>query len=232
MGLLNNTNTGATTAFEEEEEGGVGGSKGTTASAQTAVASKPAAAAVPSVRGQLSALSHLKNALRVDYNTLAQITAQQGNMVEREGKVNMGDTGLFDLISYQDSWVVAPGDDKAPTETLRFSEDGITCSDGTPVQEHLDFLKHNGYPMAAIRQRTVVVAAVVSAAKTDKFNGELMQFDLSPLSRVQFDRFRANAAYAVEIGKYTAEQVKHVKVSAELATKGNNSFTLLKFAVA
>lgn len=230
MGLLNTKGTATTPAFEDETETQAPAAE-QVATPTKAVAVKPVNA-VSAGMGQIDVLSDMKDALRVDYNTLAQITAQQGNMVEREGKVNMGDTVVFDLLSFQDSYVVTPGDDKAPVETLRFSEDGITCTDGTPCLEHLDFLKHNGYPMASLKKRTVVVGAIVSATKTDKFNGQLMQFDLSPQSRVQFERYRANAAYAVKLGRYTKEQICHIKANAELASKGTNSFTLLKFEVA
>ena len=172
-----------------------------------------------------------KDALVVDFNTFPQITANNGNFLERESKTVLGDTILFELLSHQDSWVVDPGDDKAPKELVRYSDDGVVCSDGTPVQEHLHFLKAGGYADASVKQRSVVVGEVISCSKTKRYDGELVQFDLSPMSRVQWQRYLANSVNTLRKGRKTADQLRMITATTELATKGDNTYTKAVFAV-
>ena len=171
----------------------------------------------------------MKNAITVDFNTFPQITCVSGNFMERESKAVLGDTIRFELLSFQDAWVVDPGDDKAGKELVRYSDDAVTCSDGTPVREHLEFLKAGGFPLASVKQRSVVVGEIVSAAKTKKYDGELVQFDLSPMSRVQWSRYLANSVNAIRKGRKTEEELKLIDAVAELATKGDKSYTKATF---
>lgn len=243
MSLLNTEKTNANTAaFEADEDGVV---------AAPAVAAEPVAAApapaqapapVPTVQkgGALAAATGLvdvagkfKNVLKVEYNTLEQVIPQQGNFVCRESKKVLGDQIDFELLSFQDSWVVSPEDDKAPKDIVRYSDDAITCSDGTPVEEHLHFLKTSGYPKARIKQRVVVVGAILATSKKVDMEGVLVQLDLSPANKTQWMRHTANLAFQVKIGKYTEDQAAKVRANAELATNPNNqTYTLAKFSVA
>lgn len=245
MSLLSTENTGTNAAFEADEDGVVSAP----ATAQTAAATPaqpavptPAAAKVPAVQGtgalamangMVNIAGKFKDALRVDYNTLEQVIPNQGNFVCRESKKVLGDTLDFELLSFQDSYVVAPEDDKAPKDIVRYSDDGQMCSDGTPVAEHLHWLKTNGYPKARLKQRTVVVGAIMSTSKKVDMEGNLVQFDLSPANRTQWERHTANLAFKVKIGKYTEDQVSKVRATAELATNlVGQTYTLAKFDVA
>lgn len=201
-------------------------------------AAAPVAALVAVVSGSALAIAEpayaisegMKHSIVVDYNTFPQITATNGNFVERESKIALGDTITFELVSFQDSWVVSPGDDKAPNDLVRYSDDGVVCSDGTPVQEHLQFLKAGGYPKASLKQRSVVVGEVLSCSKVAKYNGELVQFDLSPMSRVQWQRYLANSVNSLRKGRKTAEQLKMITATTELCTSGVNIYTKAMFA--
>lgn len=200
-----------------------------TSAPAVAATQSPAAVALTQAR---DAFDQFRNALPVEYNTLDQIIASNGNFVERETKTVLGDTVHFDLLSFQDSFVVSPEDDNAPGEIVRYSNDGVVCSDGSDVKEHLDWLHQNGYPKARLKQRVVVVGAVTSAAKTDKFNGQLVQFDLSPASRTLWQRFAISAAYGLTTGRVTAAQVSKVKAEALLKSRGNDTYTVASFSTA
>lgn len=197
----------------------------------TALAAKPAAALQVKVAQNMRVMEAFKDALPVDYNTLTQVIASNGNFMDRETKTVMGDTLIFEVLSYQDSYVVSPEDDDAPDELVRYSVDGKVCTDGTDVQEHITFLKENGYAKARLKQRVVVVGAIESASKTDKYNGTLVQFDLSPASRTMWMRFMANAAYGLNTNRYTAEEVKRVKATTNVASRGSDSYTQATFEV-
>lgn len=200
-----------------------------TSAPAVAATQSPAAVALAQAR---DAFDQFRNALPVEYNTLDQIIASNGNFVERETKTVLGDIVHFDLLSFQDSFIVSPEDDNAPGEIVRYSNDGVVCSDGSDVKEHLYWLHQNGYPKARLKQRVVVVGAVTSAAKTDKFNGQLVQFDLSPASRTLWQRFAISAAYGLTTGRVTAAQVSKVKAEALLKSRGNDTYTVASFSTA
>lgn len=230
--LKTETANNAATPFEDDEPvaAPAATSAAPAASAQVAVTQKPAGTLA--IAAMPNALEPLRNALRVEYNTLESIIANQGNFMSRETKKSLGDEITFELLSFQDSFVVSPGDDKAPQDVVRYSDDGLTCSDGTSVQEHLHWLKTNGYPKAAVKPRVVVVGAVLTTSKASDLVGTLVQLDLSPASRVHWMRYMANSAFMVRAGKHTAEQLTKVKATAETAVNGTNTYTLAKFSVA
>jgi len=197
---------------------------------RTAVAAKATNAVATSLRN-MNAIKDLKDAYKVQYNSLAQITATQGNFGDRESNTNFGDRVVFELMSYQNQFVISPNDDKAPKDLVRYSDDGITCSDGTDVKEWLSELKGIGWNNARINQRYILVGALISADKTDKFNGSLMQIDLSPKSKDQFDRYILQSAYNIGKGLVTAEDAKILEMRTEIATNSNNQkYTLVKFS--
>jgi len=225
MGLLNkSTSTSTSPAFESDDTTG-------TATAVPAVAAATSGAVSTQV-GMVDVFAPLRDALRVDYNTLSQVKLTNGNFVERETNLTMGDTIVFDLLSFQDSFTITPNEDGAPVETLKFSDDGVTCKDGMPVAEHLANLKAEGYAKAGVKQRMVVVGAMLSAAKTDKLNDQLVQLDLSPETRVLFDRFRATTAYGVKVGKIDPSKCSRIKAATRLVTKGSNTYTVADFSLA
>ena len=197
----------------------------------TAVAvAKPAALAAFSPAA--NTIGALKDAFKVSYDTLTNLIASNGNICYRENKKPVGDSVTFELMSWQDSWVVTHSDDKAPKELIRYSDDGITCSDGTSVQEHLEELRSMGYARSKVNQRAVVVGSVISATRAPELTDELVQFDLAPQSRSAFQRYMATAMNKQRLGKATPEQVTKVRATAVIAVANGKDFTKLEFAVA
>ena len=226
MGLLN-------TKFESETDTATAEHPATetaTAAAPVVVSSATAVTMVAPNTGDV--IGQFKGAMPVDYNTLAQVKCTNGNFVEREANKVMGDTIVFELLSWQDSYVVSANDDKAPKETLKFSNDNVTCTDGTPVATHLNDLKNEGWSKASVKHRLTVVGAVQSASKTSDFNGVLVQFDLSPESRVLFQRYQATTAYGVRTGRVDPNKATTIKASARLVTKGSNTYTVADMSIA
>jgi len=115
MSLLGTEKTaGASTAapaFESDETTNLSGAAAA-ATAATAVATQQGGA-LGAVRTMENPLGVLKNALTVDYNTLEQVIATNGNFMLRENDKVLGDQVDFEVLSFQDSWVVSPEDQKA-----------------------------------------------------------------------------------------------------------------------
>ena len=224
--LLNTEKSATKPAFETEDNAAA---PAAAAATSTAVAAPTGTAVGYTIK--LNALDSLKDAMRVEYNTLDQIIASNGNFMDRETKTVLGDTIVFTLLSWQDAFVVSPEDDDAPDDVVKYSDDGVMCSDGTSVADALHEMKQT-YPKARLKQRAVVVGAIESAVKTDAFNRKPVQFDLSPASRTQWKRYMAQAAYSLHIGALTGEQVARVKATTRVANNGSNTYTLAQFATA
>jgi len=231
MSLLATQTSSSTPAFEQDED--------TTQTAPTSTSANLPATTTPTNSALVvkpsteHPLQELKNALTVEFNTLSALILSNGNLLMREGKKSVGDSIQLELMSYQDSYVVAPNDDKAPVSVVRFSNDGVTCSDGvTSVKEHLQWLHTNGYPKASLKSRVIIVGAVEKCPKNAELIGTLVQIDLSPASRAQWLRYEANALYKFQKGLATKEGLRHIKVQAEISTAGSNTYTLASFSMA
>lgn len=233
MGLLNTAKDASAPAFEAEDATATADSAPAAAqSNSTAVAAKPINTAIVMPKPDFSAMTVFKDAVPVEYNTLDQIIANAGNFMTREAKKPLGDTVVFELMSYQDSFVVSPEDDDAPDDLVRYSNDGIVCSDGTNVAAHLEHLRTNGFPKARLKPRVVVVGAIETFLKSEEHNGTIMQFDLSPASKTQWDRFLLNTSYGIKTGRIAPEKANRVKAEAVATSAGSNVYTLVKFKLA
>lgn len=234
--MLKPVNTATTSAtFEDQDDAVVAAPAATTAVAVT----KPQ---VPSAAAQFSSatdvISSLKNAMPVTFDMLIPLIATNGNVCKRSDKKPVGDQVVFELMSWQDSYTLTPGDDKAPKDLIRYSDDGIVCndgivcSDGTLVTDHLAYLRSLGFAKAALKQRAVVVGSIISCSRTPELDDELVQFDLSPQSRASFLNYALGCVNKIRLGKLTSEQVTKIKATAEVVSMGGNPFTKLMFSAA
>ena len=227
--MLKPVNTATTSAtFEDQDDVAVA------AATTTAVAvAKPQ---VPSAAAQFSSatdvISSLKNAMPVTFDMLIPLIATNGNVCKRSDKKPVGDQVVFELMSWQDSYVVSPNDDRGPKDCVRYSDDGIVCSDGTLVADHLAYLRSLGFAKASCKQRAVVVGSIISCSRTSELDDELVQFDLSPQSRASFLNYALGCVNKLRLGKLTPEQVTKIKATAEVVSMGGNPFTKLMFSAA
>ena len=225
--MLKPVNTATATATFEDQDDAV-------VAATTAVAVvKPQ---VPSVAAQFSSatdvISSLKNAMPVTFDMLIPLIATNGNVCKRSDKKPVGDQVVFELMSWQDSYVVSPNDDRGPKDCVRYSDDGVVCSDGTLVADHLAYLRSLGFAKASCKQRAVVVGSIISCSRTSELDDELVQFDLSPQSRASFLNYALGCVNKLRLGKLTPEQVTKIKATAEVVSMGGNPFTKLMFSAA
>lgn len=202
---------------------------------QTAVAVAPRpSGALANPNANINVIRDLKNAYTVSWDSLAAFQATQGRFQMKDTNANMGDEILFELMSWQDQYVVSPNDDTAPKDTVKFSADGVTTNDGLSCTEHLQNLKEMGYFKARIVQRYVLVGAILSTEKGDgAFDGTLAQIDLSPKSKAQFDRYQIQAAFDIGKGKLTPADAVFLTMKTTVVTNAaKQQYTLVTFATA
>ena len=186
------------------------------------------AAQVPKVN--MNHVKELKDKFTVQYDSLAQLQASQGQFMDRESGLSLGAELLFELLSFQEQFVVTPNDNRATKEVVRYSSDGITCSDGTDVKQHLADLRELGWANARVNARYIIVGSLLAAEKTDSMDGTLVQIDLSPKSRSQFDRYLIQSAYDLAKGLITEAQSTVLDLTAQVAKNAKGDiYTVVKF---
>lgn len=220
-----------TGADEQHEQDTAVAETAKTAVREVAVPKSTAVGATRSTK-LVNVLEDLKDSLKVDYNTLPNLQINQGNWLLREGKKPLGDVVDFELLSYQDQWVISPGaDGDEAAEFVRYSNDGVTTSMGENCNDYVNQLHNADYPDAAMKQRCVLVLNLLAVSKkgNEALLDTLYQVDLPPSSKSKFDAYRAQASFHVARGKKTADQAVVMKSSVSVVSKGNNSWSVADF---
>lgn len=237
--------TGAETKALSADERVAAAAAAKAGKAKTEAAKEEPAAATPSASREVAApaagslavrmsaadpFKKLENAIHVDYNTLDRIMVNNGNVINKETKGLMGDTAVLELISIQKHWVMSPGgksDDEESLAFLKYSDDGVTVRDtGEPLAKYRDLAIEAGYEQARIVERLILVGEMVDAGKqAATMNGSLVQLDLAPRSKANFEKHRISTAYRVGKGLLAAEGAERVKITCDVQNKGPNTWT-------
>lgn len=231
---LNKANTTAAAQFEDMDAGDTA-EVVQAAATQTAVAVQtPRALAAPASTAAAvisqNVLAGMKDAFRVDYDSLPGIGASQGTFTLKADDEDIGNEIKLQLISYQASHVASPNDTKADIDLVKYSDDGITSRDGVNLAAHIEDLKAQGYKNAKIAHRVILVGELVAAAKeTDKI-GELVMIDLPDSGRRAFNTFTLQASYAVARGRKTPEEASLLTLKA-VPEKTRNGDKYTKVAI-
>lgn len=197
--------------------------------ATTAIAKAQAGAlAAPSQRLAAPVLTDLKDAVRVDWDTLERLVAGTGSIDDGDGN-SVGTWVKLTLMSFQDTWEVVPGSQEEKAKKLvRYSEDGVHLREsGTTVAQYLDELREMGYEGASLKHKNILVGILDEAEKDTSLLGEVIQISLSPQSRKTFERYRLSRTAKVNMGKASADGSECIKITAEPKKFGANKFTQL-----
>lgn len=193
-----------------------------------------AARPVAVVRTPVNPFSELKDAYKVDYNTLDALMASNGNFLMKEDAQELGNTITLQLMSYQQSFVVSPAvDTDAAKKLVKYSDDGVYTKDGLNINDYLQELKGAGYSNAYKSERVVLVGALIDPGKLPAMRDRLVQLDLAPTSKTLYDRYTIQAAFDIGRGKTTLEESRNLRLTAKVTKNANNKiYTLVQFAQA
>jgi len=202
--------------------------------ASTAIA-KAAASSVAVARDRpQAAFQDLKNALPpMDFGVLPRLVGANGIVMDAD-KNKLGVFIDLDLVSYNDEFVVSPGDDSAEAKKhVRYSADGKTINEtGEDVAEYLKHLREvEEYPKANVKQYLQLVGILTASEKESEHKDGMVQVSLSPQSRKLFEGFQIQQGVKVLMGTAPAvEEGKSPKIrlTADSRTLGDNTFTVLK----
>lgn len=226
--------------FEDEE-----GTAATPAAPAEAVKpSVPAAVAVAQPSTQLTkpgpsislfgdavdVVGAFKNAGRVTFDQFETLILQGAGILKRDGLAFVATELNFRLMSWQDSYLISAGNDSAPKDLLRFSDDGITTTEGEDVREYVNELRASGWPKASCQQRAIVVGSYESGAKPGMLEeDQIFKLDLSPQSRAAFAEYQVLCQNKQFLGKWKAEQCHYIRITALNAVRNGKTFVKASF---
>ena len=237
---LKNANANATAATFENEEMDETMTQDTAPAAEQVAPATTATTALAAPRTsalatansvvKMNVISALKDAFRVEYDSLPGIGASQGTFNVKADDTDIGAEISIQLLSYQESWTVGPNDTKADVELVKYSDDGVTSRDGINLLAHLEDLKAQGYGRAKIAHRVILVGELLATTKACDKAGELVMVDLPDSGRRAFNTYVIQASYAVAKGRKTADEAATLKLKAvPEKTKSGEKYTKVAF---
>lgn len=197
------------------------------------VAQVPRSLAVANLQAGHQFMDSLKDALRVEWDTLTRMKANQGRI--SADKINFGEWVELQLLSWQDNWLVSPGSDADEAKAFaKYSDDGKVIKDtGEDINVYLKRLQDLGYKDARVGKRCVLAFELLDCEKDAEVDvGTLFQTDLAPTSRASFERYRIQAALDIGKGRATGDDVICIRATATVKTGGGGSkeYTMLEFS--
>lgn len=205
-------------------------------SKSTAVATQsPKAGQVAVSKPMINPLAVLKDAFRVEWDTLRGLKISNGNVVDNQTGKPLGDTVGLEILSYQDQWVISPGTEgDEGKEEVRYSDDGQTTTKGEDCNEYLAKLKVI-FPKAAMTKRMVVAGSIFDIGDKGRktlpeLQDSLVQISLAPTSKAAFDRYTLDQAFKITKGFLEPDGTQRVKIEATPISKNGNDWTVANFS--
>ncbi len=200
------------------------------APAKTTALTAGGAGQVVALKPMIDPLSALKEAFVVQFNTLRNLIITNGNVMDRESNKPLGDEIGFELMSYQPQWTISPGvDGDEGKECVRYSDDGVTTSQGEDCREYVKRLKEGDFPKAKMEERCVIVGSLFDAGKMPELQDKMVQISLSPTSKANFDRYRLDQANQIRRGLVQPEGSQYIAITCELVTANKLTWTKANF---
>lgn len=195
----------------------------------------PTNSAVAKIAEAKGVISALKDALRVDWDTLTRLKFNTGAIKSADGKTNFGEWIEFDLLSFQDNWMISPGKDTDEArELVRYSDDGVHIKgSGELCSDYIAELKKLGYENARLSQRLVLVASLINCDKDAQVEEDaLFQIDAPPTTRSNFERYTNQAAFDMAKGKVQPADICRIRaaVQGETQKRSNKDYSTLVFS--
>jgi hypothetical protein len=185
----------------------------------------------------VTALAEYKDQIpRLDFGVLPRLVGSNGNLMDPDKKL-LGSKIKLQLVSFNDEFVVSPGDDSDEAkEAVRYSADGkVLDGTGESVDEYLKQLREvDGYEKAAVKQYCHLVGILLEAEK-DPSNlvNQMVLVSLSPQSRNSFEGHKLQLAVKLRLAQVNGTQAPTgldiLTITAEVKTnRANQTFTTLK----
>lgn len=199
--------------------------------AGTAIAKAQSTELSTAVTGPIKeVLSELKDVITgVDFGTLPRLTGSNGNVMDSDKKL-LGDWVDLTAVSWNEQYVVSPGDDSAEAKAMvRYSRDGKKIDEtGEDVATYLESLRNEGYPKSSVKQYTEVIGILEKTAKKSDLVGSMVQISLSPQSRKAFKGYVIQRSVQVKMGRALEAGSEKLRFIAEVKQNGPNSYTQLR----
>lgn len=166
----------------------------------------------------------------VEFGVLPRLVGSNGNVQVKGSNALIGDVIGLQLLSWNNTWVVSPGDDTPEAkDAVAYSKDGVTIEEsGQSVNEYLAFLRTEGYEKANVKKYVELIGILTESAKPCEHTGDMVQVSLSPQAAKSFESYRLQASVKIRMGMLKPDGLESFKIRAEVKTTAGNTYTLLK----
>lgn len=232
--------------------GSAGTGNGPQAETQTATQAEPQATAAPPAENLPTAkaaapaptvsakqlmkhilFSDLENAFIADFGTLPRLLASNGCVMDGDKKI-LGKFVVGQVLSWNKRWTITPAAQNAPDNLVKFSMDNQTLDDGSnmAVSAYVAELKAQGYPDACSKEYYDVIINLLEAEETSELVGGMVQIQMAPQSRKDFDAFRLQTSFRISNGGTPIDAANRVRFSATVISGKTNTWTQFKVSLA
>lgn len=240
MALRPTTTNDSANLFETQEETMNTTATETAAPASTSTASTavaPAAStAVAAAKKFAPALTEFQNAIPIEtiegmgVGGLPRVTVDLGGFA-LDGDKPLGNQIKIQMLSWNNRYIVASGStDAEAKEFFKVSYDGVTCTDGTAVDEYLKWLKEvKGYEKASKKTYIDLWGYLIAANGKDLAEDDCktVQVQVAPFSVSKFHAYQLDAGIRASRGGVVNDVVV---INAERGKMGTNNFGYCSFS--
>lgn len=182
-------------------------------------------------------ISGMENALPpVEFGEGVRLVASNGNIMDGDKRI-LGEWIDFQLLSWNNRWVISPGGEAKDEEAkgfARYSMDGETTTRGEPIPEYMEMVKRSGYSKVALKLYVDLFGVLRGSAKSTEHVGKTVSISLSPDSVKAFSGFRRDVTVGLMLGSLEMPDLSGgllVKVGTEIKSGNGNSWTKFTFSL-
>lgn len=191
------------------------------------------AVAVPRVNmADCDVIGALKDILPpVEYGEGVRLVGSNGQLMDDDKKL-LGDNITLCLLSWNDRFVVSPGENGAEAkEHARYSLDGETTTKGENVREYLAKLQNEmGYAKASVKNYVDLFGILEASGKASDHVGSTVTVSLSPDSVKAFTGLRRDVVVKGMLGQVAVDASMGLRlvISTEIKSANGNTWTRLQ----
>lgn len=175
----------------------------------------------------------LRDKFIAEFGTLPRLKPSQGLIYDNDG-VSLGSWIIGQVLSWNQRFTITTGDNDAPDTLVRFSLDNSTLDDGSGVSvaNYIAELKAAGYPDACSKEYYEVIFNLVKSEQPSPLIGGMVQIQLSPTSRKEFDSFRLQTTFKISNGFLQRSDVELIQMtSTPTVNKQKKQWSKFKFTI-
>jgi hypothetical protein len=168
-----------------------------------------------------------------EFGTFPRFSGNQRMLMTQDGKMTLGASAVVQLISYNDWYLISPGErTKESTEFVKYSNDGKTINGtGQSVDEYLNYLRTTeGLKDSSKKSYTSLWGLVLQlgdGGDCPQLLYKVVEISLAPMSRKSLTEYETNRQISNAQQKTRHEYSAILTITTSVQSKDGNNYTKL-----